>query len=199
MSNSPMDAEFYATGCGKMIDEGLEFAGKIIHYMQLHGDRLSKLDRIARKKAILEEREEFGTFAQIHPIVYEYIVAEQIFDRNAFKRYIKAAFGKPKTDSEQELIAKDRRNVYYIKNQQYALYYKYLLREANPSTSSTEINQMYDAMVAELNASTKHMLEQYEEAQKKVEIQNEQLTEAKRQELVNVLKDRLASDSRTLD
>jgi hypothetical protein len=199
MNNPPMDPEFYTTGCGKMIDEGLELAGKIIHYMQLHGDRLSKLERIARKKAILDEREEFGTFAQIHPIVYEYIVVEQIFDRNAFKRYIKAAFGKPKTQAEQELIAKDRRNVYYIKNQQYALYYKYLLREANPNTSSAEINQMYNTMVDELNASTKHMLDQYEEAQKKVEIQNEQFTEAKRQELVNVLKERLVNDSRTLD
>jgi Zn-dependent M32 family carboxypeptidase len=191
MNNPPMDAEFYANGCTKMIDEGLEFAGKIIHYMKQHGERLSKLERTQRKKTILEEREEFSTFAQIHPIVYEYIVTEQVFNRNAFKRYIRAAFGKPKSDEEQELIAKDKRNVYYIKNRQYALYYKYLLRESNPHTNSSDINQMYNAMLDELNTNTKHMLDQYEEAQKKVEIQNEQLTEAKRQELVAVLKQRL--------
>lgn len=195
MSNQPMDAAFYTTGCGKMIDEGLEMAGKIVLHMQTHGDRLSKLDRLERKKAIIAEREEFGTFAQIHPVVYEYIVAEQVFDPNAFKRYIKAAFGKPKSDEEQALIAQDRRNVYYLKNKQYALYYKYLLQEANPNTRRSEIDKMYDAMVEELNASTKHMLDQYQEAQKNVELRSEQFTQEKRQELVDVLKQRLANAS----
>jgi hypothetical protein len=50
-------------------------------------------------------------------------------------------------------------------------------------------------MLDELNTNTKHMLEQYEEAQKKIEIQNEQLTEAKRQELVAVLKQRLTDSN----
>lgn len=178
-----------------MIDEGLEMATKIIHYMREHGDRFAKMDRLDRKKTLLAEREDFAQFVQIHPIVYEYIVAEQIFNPNAFKRYIKAAFGAPKSDAEQELIAKDRRNVYYIKNRQYALYYKYLVQETNPQSSSSEVNRMYDEMVSELNDSTKRMLDQYEEAQKKVEIQNNQLTEAKRQELVNVLKQRLAASA----
>lgn len=193
MTSMQQSSSFYTEGCGRMIDEGLEMATKIIHYMREHGERLSKMDRLDRKKAILTEREDFSQFVQIHPIVYEYIVAEQIFNPKAFKRYIKAAFGAPKSDADQELIAKDRRNVYYIKNKQYALYYKYLVQETNPQASSYDINCMYDDMVSELNDSTRRMLDQYEEAQKKVEIHNNQLTEAKRQELVNVLKQRLAS------
>lgn len=185
------DSSFYKEGCNRMIDEGLEMATKIIHYMQTNNSRLFKMDRLERKKIIIAEREDFTQFVQIHPIVYEYMVSDQIFNRNAFKRYIKAAFGSPKSDADQELIAKDRRNVYYIKNKQYALYYKYLLQETNPQVSSSEINRMYEDMVSELNDSTRRMLEQYEEAQKKVEIHNEQLTEAKRQELINVLKQRL--------
>ena len=54
---------------------------------------------------------------------------------------------------------------------------------------------MYDAMVEELNASTKHMLDQYQEAQKNVELRSEQFTQEKRQELVDVLKQRLANAS----
>jgi hypothetical protein len=195
MMSMQQSSSFYTEGCGRMIDEGLEMATKIIHYMREHGDRFAKMDRLDRKKTLLAEREDFAQFVQIHPIVYEYIVAEQIFNPNAFKRYIKAAFGSPKSDADQELIAKDRRNVYYIKNRQYALYYKYLVQETNPQSSSSEVNRMYDEMVSELNESTKRMLDQYEEAQKKVEIQNNQLTEAKRQELVNVLKQRLAASA----
>lgn len=188
--------DFYKDGVKKMTEEGLEMAENIIQYIKNNHDRLSKLERFDRKKTITNECEEFLTFTQVHPIVYEYIVAEQIFNKNAFKRYIQAAFGFPKTPEEQELIAKDKRNVYYIKNKQYALYYKYLLQETNKHATLSDINQMYNEMVNELNKSTKYMLDKYEESQKKINIENEQLTEEKKNELINILKQRLANDAK---
>ena len=189
--------DFYKDGVKQMTDEGLEMAGKIIQYIKTNEERLSKLERFERKKAITSEREDFITFTQIHPIVYEYIVAEQIFNRNAFKRYIKAAFGSPKTKEDQELIAKDKRNVYYLKNNQYALYYKYLIQETNPHASLSDVNRMYDEMVDELNKSTKRMLDNYEESQRRIHFENEQFTEEKKQALIGILKQRLAEDAKS--
>lgn len=202
MNQQPTDAQipkdFYKDGVKQMIDEGLEMAGKIIQYLKTNQERLSKLERFKRKKAITDERQDFLTFTQIHPIVYEYIVTEQIFNRNAFKRYIKAAFGSPKTKEDQELIAKDKRNVYYLKNNQYALYYKYLIQETNPHASLSNVNQMYNEMVGELNKSTKRMLDSYEESQKRLEFENNQFTEEKKQELIDILKQRLADDAKAI-
>jgi Zn-dependent M32 family carboxypeptidase len=189
--------DFYKDGVKRMIDEGLKMAEQMIQYIKTNEERLSKLERIDRKKAITNEREDFITFTQIHPIVYEYIVAERIFNKNAFKRYIKAAFGSPKTKEDQELIAKDKRNVYYLKNKQYALYYKYLIQETNAHASLSDVNRMYDEMVNELNNSAKRMLDNYEASQKQIEIENEQFTEEKKQELIDILKQRLAADAKT--
>ncbi len=191
---SESDESFYKEGARRMIDEGLELASKIIHYMGVNKDKLDKLDRKDRKRTILKEREDFNTFAQVHPIVFEYLAVEAVFNRNAFKRYIRAAFGKPKTDAEQAEIARDKRNVYYFKNKQYALYSKYLMQETNPHVSIDAINQAYNSIVAELNSNTKQMLDQFEEAQKKTEARDAVLSEEKRAELIEALKQRLGAD-----
>lgn len=188
-----MSESFYRDGANKMIDEGLEIATKIINYLRMHDDRLSKLERVDRKKAILSEEPDFTTFANIHPIVYEYIVSERVFNRAAFKKYIMAVFGKPKSAEDQEKIAKDKSYVYYLKNKQYALYYKYLLQETNKHADRESIEQMYNEAVAELDKHTKFMLERYEEANKKLEQKNNLLDEEKRKELVEALKKSLAA------
>ncbi len=188
-----MDNSFYRDGANRMIDEGLEMATKIINYLRMHDERLSKLDRVERKKTILSEQQEFTTFANIHPIVYEYIVSEKVFNQTAFKKYIRAVFGVPKSAEDQEKIAKDKSYVYYMKNKQYALYYKYLLQETNKHASKSSIDQMYTDAVDELNKHTKHMLERYEIENQKLEQKNNMLDEEKRQELIAVLKKTLSS------
>ena len=193
--NSQLDKSFYIDGTNRMIDEGLEYASKILQHIANNQEQLDKLDRLEKKKAIVKDQEEFLTFSQIHPIVYEYLVDQQIFNPKAFKRYIKEAVGSPKTQEEQMLIAQDKRNVYYLKNKQYAIYYKYLLKENNKHLSKSKINEMYNDMVDELNNNVKNMLDKYEEAQKNMDIKNNQLTEEKRQELINVLKQRLADET----
>jgi len=193
-NSSESDESFYKDGARRMIDEGLELASKIIHYMSANKDRLNKLDRTDRKHTILKEREDFNTFAQVHPIVFEYLAIEEVFNRNAFKRYIRAAFGTPKSDEDQAEIARDKRNVYYFKNKQYALYSKYLMQETNPHASMDAINQAYNNIVTELNTHTKQMLDQFEEAQKKTEARDAILSEEKRAELIEALKQRLGAD-----
>lgn len=188
-----MSESFYRDGANRMIDEGLEIATKIINYLRMHDERLSKLERIDRKKTILAEEPDFTTFANIHPIVYEYIVTERVFNRVAFKKYIKAVFGVPKSAEDQEKIAKDKSYVYYLKNKQYALYYKYLLQETNKHADKSSIDQMYNDAVAELNKHTKLMLERYEVENKKLEQKNNMLDVEKRRELVEALKKTLTS------
>ncbi len=159
----------------------------------MHDERLSKMDRAERKKTVLDEQEDFKTFASIHPIVYEYIVSERVFNRNAFKKYVKAVFGVPKSQEDQEKIAKDKKYIYFMKNRQYALYYKYLLQETNSHASRDAINQMYDEAVKELDRHTQIMLTKYEEEQAKLEQKNNMLEEEKRAELVDILKKKLVS------
>ncbi len=188
----------YKEGVKKMITEGLEFAQKIINYIKDNKERLFKLERIERKKTILNENEDFITFSQIHPIVYEYLVVEQIFNKNAFKKYINAAFGYPKSKEDQILLAKDKRNVYYLKNKQYALYYKYLLQENNQHVSLDHINKLYNDMVDQLNQNTKKMLDKYDEAEKKASLTNETLNEEKKNEIISILKQKLLNDTNNL-
>lgn len=198
MSKTNDSKKFYAEGVERMYNEGIEYVSKIKDYINQHKERLSKLERAQRKKAISDECENFRTFIQVHPIVFEYLVTEDVFDERAFKGYIKAAFGAPKSSADQELIARDKRNVYYLKNKQYALYYKYLVKESNPDAPIHVVNQAYDEMVQELDRSTKEMLDQYEESQKALEIKDKQLTEDKKNELIDLLKSRLrinANDS----
>ncbi len=194
---SAQNSDFYREGVARMVSEGVDIAEKIIEHMKEHKDELDALARVERKKALLAAREDFITFSQIHPIVYEYLVSERIFNHKAFGRYIQAAFGAPRSAEQQELMSKDKRNVYYIKNKQYALYYKYLLQETNPHLKIAEVNRMYDEVVAELDASTSVMLDKYEAARKKTEITNDQLTEEKRHELLVRLKQQLEMDARS--
>lgn len=191
----PMNDAFYAEGVARMNEEGIDMAKRIIAFMQRNVPKLTAMDRVERKKYILQENPEFETFAQVHPIVYEYISTEQIFNANAFKRYVRAVFGRPKSAEEQRLVAQDKKNMYYIKNKQYALYYKYLLQEMNPHGNQNEINNAYQETVAAMDASTKEMLERYEEAQKKAQIVEENLSQEKRAELVDLLMQRLQEQS----
>ncbi len=194
-SQKPMSESFYAEGVARMNEEGIAMAKRIIAFMQRNVPKLTSMDRVERKKYILQENPEFETFAQVHPIVYEYISTEQIFNVNAFKRYVRAVFGRPKTAEEQRLVAQDKKNMYYIKNKQYALYYKYLLQETNPHGNQADINNAYQETVDAMNASTKEMLERYEEAQKKAQIVEENFSQEKRTELVELLMQRLQEQS----
>lgn len=188
-----MNDSFYIEGANRMIDEGLEMASKIINYLRMNDARLSKLDRTECKKTILVEQPDFNTFASIHPIVYEYIVSEKVFNRTAFKKYIKAVFGTPKSQEDQERMAKDKKYVYFLKNKQYAMYYKFLLQETNKHASKNTINKMYEEAVSELDRHTTHMLTKYEEEHAKLEQKNGMLEEEKRAELVAALKKNLAA------
>ena len=108
---------------------------------------------------------------------------------------MRAVFGRPKSAEEQKLVAQDRRNMYYIKNKQYALYYKYLLQEMNPRGDQSEINNAYQETVKAMDASTKEMLDHYEEAQKKAQIVEENFSQEKRAELAELLMQRLKEHS----
>lgn len=195
MSPATIPKEYYKVGVERMIKEGLEYVTKIQTYLSENELKLKSLDRISRKKAVVDDRDDFKTFVQVHPIVFEYLVTEGLFNERAFKEYIKAAFGSPKSAADQELISKDKRNVYFLKNKQYALYYKYLIRESNPHLSIREINASYDEMVSELNNNTAQMLDAYEEEQKKMQITERQLTDEKKKELVQFIKDRLNEEA----
>lgn len=181
------DNKFYIDGANRMIEEGLDLVGNIIKFMQESESELNKLSREDRKRFIIKERPLFETFAQVHPIVFEFIVSEKTFNASAFRRYVRAVFGRPKSKEDQALISKDNRNVYYIKNKQHALYYKYLYSELHPHCDMRTVNNIYHEALEDMNKKTKQMLEQFELAQKQVENKEHQLTEEKRAELASRL------------
>jgi hypothetical protein len=195
-ANAKASEKTYADGVIRMIDEGLELAGKIIHYMRINNERLSKLDRKERKRVLLEEQSAFITFAQVHPIVFEYISSEQVFNRSAFKQYIRAGWGSPKSFEDQELIAKDKRNQIYLQNKKHALYYKYLLQETNKHIDKKTINQMYTDAVAIINKDTKEFLDHQDELKKQLDRENKKLDEEKKQELIAIFKKNLMNNSK---
>jgi hypothetical protein len=192
MSDLP-DPNFYTNGAKKMVAEGIEVVSKIMAFMKENQAALSALDTMARKKAVLAF-EPSKMFNQIHPIVFQYLAAEGIFNAKAFRRYVYSVYGKPKTQEDQERMRRDRRYVYHYKNAQQALYYKYLLCETNSNVNTNTIHDLYEKMVKKLNADTDRMLEAYKEAEAEAKITEARLNEEKRKDLVKLLKTKLPSN-----
>lgn len=187
--SSPPDPDFYKNGSKKMIAEGMETVSKIMAFIKQNESTLHSMSVMDRKKAILNF-ESAKLFNQVHPIVFQYIV-EGVFDAPAFKRYVTSVFGKPKSQEDMEKMRQDRRYLYHYKNAQHALYYKYLLIETNPNIHIRQIQQMYEEMVNALNEDTDRMLDAYEKAERDSKIKESEITDAKRKDLVNLLKSRL--------
>lgn len=191
MAPPAMDKKTKLENVDRMYNEGVDMAMKMIDYLK---EKLSKnpdfdeLPRAQQKKELKEEKPEFVPFMQLHPIVTEYLIHEKLFSRRAFKRYLRSAYGHDKSAEDQAFLAKDPKNVYFYKNKQYALYYKYLVQESNSHLGLAQINIMYNHMVESLNKDTKEMLDRYEAATKQVDAQEKELTEQKKKEFIQFLK-----------
>ena len=181
------DPNFYIDGAKRMVSEGMEAVSKIMAYIKENENHLQSLSPVDRKKAILEF-EPSKLFNQIHPIVFQYLAVEGVFSASAFRRYIISVYGKPKNKEDEDRMRQDRKYVYYFKNAQYALYYKYLLFETNPNVKKSDIHAMYEDMVKSLNHDTDHVMKAYEKAQEDAKLVEEQFTKQKRQDLVDLLK-----------
>lgn len=184
------DPNFYIDGAKRMVAEGAEVASKIMAYMKMNGDKLDQLSPSERKKAVLEF-EPAQMFNQIHPIVFQYLAVEGIFNNNAFRRYVMAVFGKPKSQEDQEYIQRDRVNAYYFKNKQQALYYKYLLIDTNPNVDKNKIHVMYEEVVKALDDNINEMLASYKKVEEESKLVEEEFSKQKRQDFVEMLKKRI--------
>lgn len=190
MSVPRVDANFYMDGAKRMASEGFESVSKIMAFMKTNNEQLMAMTPADRKRAVLEF-EPSKMFNQVHPIVFQYLTVEGVFNAQAFRRYIIAVYGKPKSDEVQQRLRADRRYVYHYKNEQFALYYKYLLMETNPNIKTSTIHAMYEEMVRELNKDTDRMLEAYEKAEEDTKIAEAKYTEEKRKDLIALLKKRI--------
>lgn len=185
------DPNFYIDGAKRMSAEGIEAVSKIMAFMKQNEDGLKNLSPSDRKKAILEF-EPSKLFNQVHPIVFQYLVIEGVFNANAFRRYVTSVFGKPKSKEDQEKMKEDRKYVYHFKNRQMAIYYKYLLIETNPNVNKNTIHKMYEDMVASLNAETDRMMDAYDRAEKDAKALEAGLDAEKRNDLIELLKKRVS-------
>ena len=188
--NAPVDSKFYTDGAKRMIAEGMEAVSKIMAFIKENENSFRDMTPIDRKKAILEF-EPSKLFNQIHPIVFQYLAVEGVFSATAFRRYVMSVYGKPKSQEDQERMRSDKRYVYHRKNEQFALYYKYLLIETNPNVKKSDIHTMYEDVVRALNEDTDRVMDAYEKAQEEAKLLEEQFTQQKRQDLVRLLKQRI--------
>lgn len=174
----------------RMYKEGKEFATKLLEYVKLcvKEGKFKEDNKKNRMAIIKKDKPEFDLFIQIHPIVAQYIITEYIFDAKCFKKYVFAVYGHEKTREEMEFLAKDKKNVYFFKNKQYALYTKFLLREYNKHIDQSIINNAYNSMVEELDKETRNHFEVYEKKLKESELIDKELTEEKRNEFIDYLK-----------
>ncbi len=184
------DPNFYINGAKQMVAEGKEVVSKIVAFMKKNEKELKELEPHKRKKAILEF-EPAKSFNSIHPIVFQYLAVEGVFNANAFKRYILAVYGKPKDMEAMEKARHDKKEMYHYKNAQSALYYKYLLMETNPNVDKNKIHKLYLDCVSQLNMDTDRMIDAYEKAEKESKIQEDKFNEEKRKELVELLKKKI--------
>ncbi len=185
-----MDPKIKEENLKRMYAEGIEMASKMIAFLKLkinQDSNFDKLERTEKKKILKEEAPQFKPFMQLHPIVAEYLICEKLFSPKAFKKYIKFTYGVEKSNEDKEFIAKDQKNIYYYKNKQYAIYYKFLLQESNNHLSLADINKLYNNMVNELNADTKKMLDNFERASNDFKLKDNELTDEKKREFIEML------------
>ncbi len=186
-----MDKKTKLENIERMYNEGVDMANQMITFLK---DTIASntdyvdMSRADQKKYIKTEKPEFVTFMQLHPIVSEYLIHEKVFSKRAFKRYLRAVYGTEKSQEDQQFIAKDPKNVYFFKNKQYAMYYKYLVQESNNHLNLEQVNQMYNHMVDELNRDTQKMLDRYEEAKRQVDAEESELTQQKKEEFLKYLR-----------
>jgi hypothetical protein len=190
MNPSTDDPNFYINGAKKMVSEGMEVVSKIMAYIKTNEDTLKDMQPAERKKRILDF-EPAKMFNQVHPIVFQYLAVEGIFNANAFRRYVISVYGKPKSEEDMAKIREDTKYMYHYKNAQYALYYKYLLIETNPQMNKNTLHAMYEEVVNALNKDTDKMLDAYAKAQEESKIEEEKFSNEKRKELLELLKKRI--------
>jgi hypothetical protein len=184
------DKKLTEININRMYDEGVNIVERIIKFLNPKKNNIEfkELSLREKKNLIKDHNEEFKLFAQIHPIVFEYLISEGVFFHKAFKKYIKLVWGVKKTPEEQKFISQKSSNVYYFKNKQYALYYKYILQEINNHLNLSQVNELYNDMVSNLDKETDKILSTLEKATSKYEDKDKKLTDDKRKELINLLK-----------
>lgn len=187
------DPKFYIDGAKRMIGEGIEAVSSIMAYIKQNEKKLADLSHDDRKKELLQY-EPCKLFNSVHPIVFQYLAVEGIFNQQAFRRYVMAVYGKPKSMEEQAEMQKDRRFLYHNKNRQMALYYKYLLIETNPNVNKNTIHSMYEEVVNSLNDETDRMLDAYQKAEDDAKQIESALDDEKRKDFIEMLKRRVNSN-----
>ncbi len=183
-----MDAQQYNDGAKKMVREGLEVVDLIKTYVKTNQKMLDSLGPKERKHHMVNADQKFALFHQIHPIVFQYLTVEGIFNSRAFDRYVHAVFGTPRPLEIQEKMTKDKSYVFYYKNEQQALYYKYLILETNPHLSTQQAHTAYMEVVTSMNNEITKLLDAYKEAEKKNEQMQQLTAEEKRKEIIDLLR-----------
>lgn len=184
-----MDPKVKKENLERMFKEGVEKAMALLKYIQSISNDESFKSITSSKKMnyVRKENPDLENFIQIHPIVAQYIITENIFNKECFRKYIHAVFGYEKTKEDMEFLAKDPKNIYFYKNKQYALYVKYLMREYNKHIDQSVINNAYNKMVDELNKETKAQFEFYEKKKEEMNILDNELNDEKRKEFIEFL------------
>jgi hypothetical protein len=164
-------------------------ANKLLKYIRTINDDKQFKDTEFKKDAFYTTKNpELESFIQIHPIVSQYIVTENIFNKECFRKYINAVYGHEKTKEEMEFLSKDPKNVYFYKNKQYALYTKFLMREYNKHLDQSIINNAYNKIVEEMDNDMRKQLEIYEKKKNDMKILDEELNEEKKKEFLDYLR-----------
>lgn len=178
------EQEWYRNGCRNMIAEGITVANKILAYMTTNKDKLVNMTDDQKKRFMLEfpPSKQFNT---VHPVVFQFLVLEGIFNDRPFKRYINAVFGKERTQNPDKL------QMYKERAAQQALYYKYLLEHFNPNVDKNILHNQYELMVKETHAEIDRMFDLYKSAEQESNITEAALTDEKRQEVLQLLKQKL--------
>lgn len=183
-----MDEQQYKDGANKMIKEGLEVATLIKNYIKDNASVLQELNEKDRKQMVINADERFSLFHQIHPIVFQYIAVEGVFNTRAFERYVMCVFGKPKPVEVQEKMAKDKSYVFFYKNEQQALYYKYLILETNKHLTTQQAHEAYEHVVETMNSEIRRLLDTYKQAEERSKNLEKLSTEEKRKEIIDLLR-----------
>lgn len=184
--SSQQEREWYKKGCDNMVAEGITVANKILAFVHSNKQKLVQMDDTQKKRFALEF-EPSKQFNAIHPVVFQFLVLEGIFNDRAFRRYINDVYGKERQQGGEKI------DMYKQKASEQAKYYFYLLQEFNPNVDKNLLYKQYEEMCKQSHTEIDRMFSLYEQAQEETKINEEELTDEKRQEVLQLLKQKINS------
>jgi hypothetical protein len=149
--------------------------------------KLSEENRLAH----IQKHPDYQEFYRAFPSVTTYAISRGIYSTKVFKKYIKYKFTKAPTPEERTKLMNNPEGQKIWGNHFYATYVKWLYAEKNAHCSQSELDEVYNNILDELNKEARKFFATYEKEKERYDNEKDNLNKERKTELKDLFKQRL--------